>query len=236
MKHWVQRYNRFTKGGFFTMWQYNLFTEDFEVCKSPDSDLSKPVFLMLREKKNLQLVTYYWRPNLYHCCESFFFVHGTEKKCDGACKEGSVCRAALERSKKQPINCEGETSVSKFLQDSVREHEQERGKKKKRRKTDKYRSEQWTRKMNLTQEVLTSNQSYCVLGTQCNCELEYQLCCAIPRLNIIVLPLRMETAITEHKSNHFPHNTQWNECHGYAFKPGNTGQEMLMGCIDNTCI
>ena len=108
--------------------------------------------------------------------------------------------------------------------------------KKKRRKTDKYRSEQWTRKMNLTQEVLTSNQSYCVLGTQCNCELEYQLCCAIPRLNIIVLPLRMETAITEHKSNHFPHNTQWNECHGYAFKPGNTGQEMLMGCIDNTCI
>lgn len=71
---------------------------------------------------------------LYHCCESFFFVHGTEKKCDGACKEGSVCRAALERSKKQPINCKRETLVSKFLQGRVREH----GKKtKKNKKTEK---------------------------------------------------------------------------------------------------
>lgn len=169
------------------------------------------MFLMLREKKKktpacyLLLKTQLVFSILYHCCESFFFVHGTEKKCDGACKEGSVCRAALERSKKQPINCKRETLVSKFLQGRVREHGKKT--KKKTRKTDKYRSEQWTRKMNLTREVMTSNQLYCVLSTQCNCELEYRLCCAIPRLNIIVLPLRTKTAITEHKSNHFISNT-----------------------------
>lgn len=87
---------------------------------------------MLREKEKktpacyLLLKTQLVFSISYHCCDSLFFVHGTEKKCDGACKEGSVCRAALERSKKQPINCKRETLVSKFLQGRVMEHEKKK--------------------------------------------------------------------------------------------------------------
>lgn len=214
MKHWVQRYNRSTKGGFFTMWQYNLFTEDFEVCKSPDSDLWKSMFLMLREKKKkLQLVTYYWRPNL---CSAFCITAVSHSSLFMALKrsvmehvkKGVFVGQLWKEARNSQLTARGKhwfLSSCKAEWGSMKKNQ-----KKKNRKTDKYRSEQWTRKMNLTREVMTSNQLYCVLSTQCNCELEYRLCCAIPRLNIIVIPLRTKTAITEHKSNHFISNTmQW---------------------------
>lgn len=57
----------------------------------------------------------------WQCCESFFFVHGTEKRCNGACKGRSVYRAALERGKKQPIKYKKETLVCGFLQGKVHE-------------------------------------------------------------------------------------------------------------------
>lgn len=51
--------------------------------------------------------------------------------------------------------------------------------------------------MNLTQKVM-------VLKTHIlQIKLEYQFYCVLSRLNINVPPLRMKTAITEHKNIHF---------------------------------
>lgn len=71
----------------------------------------------------------------------------------------SVYTAALERGKKQPINCKKEMLVSVFLQGTVGEKEQ--GQKKAILK--KYLIQQVK---NLDKEY-SSNPSYCVLTTQC---------------------------------------------------------------------
>lgn len=134
MKHWVQRYNRFSERGFSTIWQYNLFTEDFFLWFAKVLILTSQSLIHVswdKGKKNIGLVTKYGSHNLHSTismqyCESSFFVHGTEKKCNGACKERSVYRAALERGKKQPINCTKETLASRFLQGTC---EGEEGKK-----------------------------------------------------------------------------------------------------------
>lgn len=165
------------------------------------------------KKKKLQLVTYYWRPNL---CSAFCITAVSHSSLFMALKrsvmehvkKGVFVGQLWKEARNSQLTARGKhwfLSSCKAEWGSMKKNQ-----KKKTRKTDKYRSEQWTRKMNLTREVMTSNQPYCVLSTQCNCELEYRLCCAIPRLNIIVLPSRTKTAITEHKSNHFISNTmQW---------------------------